>query len=133
MRSWNYYSFMIWISGYTWWNGKTNEKRKTSSNSLYQNTKTVVRRCSVKRFFLKISQSSQRNTCVGVSFNKVADIKTCNFIKKRHQHKSFPVKFAKFLRTLFFTKPPSDCFWMLTHAMDSYTTTQRKKLMNSYE
>ena len=29
---------------------------------------------------------------------------TCHFIKKRLQHKSFPVKFAQFLRTPFFTE-----------------------------
>ena len=32
-------------------------------------------------------------------FNYVADLKTCNFIKKRIQHRCFPGKFAKFLRT----------------------------------
>ena len=31
-------------------------------------TEAVTRRCSVKRLFLKISQSSQESTCVGVSF-----------------------------------------------------------------
>ena len=40
-----------------------------------------------KKKFLKISQILQENTCVGVS------------IKKRLQHRCFPVKFAKFLRT----------------------------------
>ena len=29
-------------------------------------------------------------------FNKVADLKACNFIIKRFQPKCFPVKFAKF-------------------------------------
>ena len=38
---------------------------------------------------LKISQYSQENTCVGV------------FIKKRLQHRCFPVNIAKFLRTPF--------------------------------
>ena len=28
-----------------------------------------------------------------------APVKVCNFIEKRFQHRSFPVKFAKFLRT----------------------------------
>ena len=31
-------------------------------------------------------------------FNKVADLKACNFIQKRFQQKCFTVKFAKFLR-----------------------------------
>ena len=31
-------------------------------------------------------------------FNKIAGLKACNFIKKRFQHRSFPVNIAKFLR-----------------------------------
>ena len=37
---------------------------------------------------------------------KVADLKAWNFIKKRLQHKYFPVKFVKFLRTPFFYRTP---------------------------
>ena len=33
-----------------------------------ETTKAVVRRYSSKKMFLKISQFSQENTCVGVSF-----------------------------------------------------------------
>ena len=33
-----------------------------------------------------------------VSFNKVADLKTSNVIKKRLQQRCFPVKFSKALR-----------------------------------
>ena len=32
-------------------------------------------------------------------FNKVADLQACNFIKKRLQHRCFPVKFTKSLKT----------------------------------
>ena len=32
-------------------------------------------------------------------FNEVADLKACDFIKKRLQYRCYPVKFAKFLRT----------------------------------
>ena len=53
-------------------------------------------RCLWKKVFLEISQE---NTCVGVFFNKVVGVKACNFIKKALQHRCFPVKFAKFLRT----------------------------------
>ena len=45
---------------------------------------------------LKISQISQKNTCARV-FNGVADLKACNFIKKRRQQRCFLVKLAKFL------------------------------------
>ena len=39
----------------------------------------VVRRCSVKNMFLKLSQKSQENTRTGVSFNKAA----YSFVEKR--------------------------------------------------
>ena len=42
------------------------------------------------------------NTCSGVSFYKTAGLKAYNFIKKRPQHRCFPVSIAKFLRTPFF-------------------------------
>ena len=35
--------------------------------------------------------------------SKSVFLKTCNFIKKRLQHRCFPVKFAQFLRIPFFT------------------------------
>ena len=35
-------------------------------------------------------------------FNKVRGLKVCSFIKKRLQHRCFPVKYAKFWRTPFF-------------------------------
>ena len=37
--------------------------------------------------FLKISQISQENTCVGSLFNKAAGPQACNFIKKRLKHR----------------------------------------------
>ena len=35
----------------------------------------------------------------GSLFNKVAGLQVCNSIKKRLQHRCFPLKFAKFSRT----------------------------------
>ena len=55
----------------------------------------VIWRCSVKMVFLKISQNSQKNTCVKVSCNKVAGLR----------HRCFPVNFEKFSRTPFFRTP----------------------------
>ena len=37
-----------------------------------------------------------------VAFNRAACQKACNFIKKRSQHRCFPVKFTKFIRTLIY-------------------------------
>ena len=56
--------------------------------------------------FLKNSQISQENNCVEVFFDKVTGPQGCNFIKKRLQHRCFPVKFAKYLRTPFFYRTP---------------------------
>ena len=39
-------------------------------------------------------------------FNKVTGTQACNFIKERLQHRSFPMKLAKFLRIPFLRTPP---------------------------
>ena len=41
--------------------------------------------------FLKLAMESH--------FRKVAGLKVCKFVKKNVEHRCFPVKFAKFLRT----------------------------------
>ena len=50
---------------------------------------------------LEISQNSQENTSVRVSFLTKLQISACNFIKKSLQHRCFPVNLAKFLRAPF--------------------------------
>ena len=80
-------------------------------------------RCSQMLFkvvILKFSWISQENTCVGVSFLlKLVVFKACNFIKKRLQHRCFPVICEKFLRTLFSTEHYR---WLLLllHALRSH-------------
>ena len=49
--------------------------------------------------FLKILKTSQENPCVEAFFNKVAGLDPASFLKRQLQHKCFPVKFAKLLRT----------------------------------
>ena len=51
-----------------------------------------------------------KTTALGSHFNKIAGLKACSFIKKRLQHRSFPVYIAKFLRTPFFTEHLRGCF-----------------------
>ena len=43
-------------------------------------------------------------------FNKVAGLKTCNFIRKRLRHRCFPVIFENCLRTPSFRTPPVATF-----------------------
>ena len=52
-----------------------------------------------KELFLKISHFHKKAPVSESLFNKIADLKACSFIKKRLQHRCFPVNFAKFLRT----------------------------------
>ena len=51
--------------------------------------------------FLNILKTSQENTCVGVAFNKVAGLKTCNFIKKDSKAGGFYGIFQNFKNTCF--------------------------------
>ena len=55
-------------------------KNKTVAKISSQATEAVVKRCFVEKVFLDISQNSQENTCVRVSF--LIKLQGCNFIKK---------------------------------------------------
>ena len=66
-------------------------------------------RCSIKKLLIKISQYSQENTYVGF----VAGLISCNFIKKRLQHKCFPASIVKFLRIAFLWNTSGGCFCLL--------------------
>ena len=46
----------------------------------------------------KISQISQKAPVSESLFNKVVGLQACNFIKKRLQHRFFPVNIVTFLR-----------------------------------
>ena len=59
----------------------------------YWTAEAVVRRRFVKKVFLKISKNSQENTCVRVPFLENFQVKDCNVIKKRLEHRCFPVKY----------------------------------------
>ena len=50
-----------------------------------------------KKLFLRISHFWWGNTCFRVFFFRVAELQACNFIKKRLQHRHFPVSITKFL------------------------------------
>ena len=65
-------------------------------------TDAVVCRYSSKKAFLKKLRKFYRKIPVLASpFNKVAGLKTCNFVKNRFQHRCFPAKFEKFKNTFF--------------------------------
>ena len=51
-----------------------------------------------------------KDLCQSLFFNKVAGLRPGSLLKRRLWHRSFPVNFATFLRTLFYRTPPGDCF-----------------------
>ena len=62
-------------------------------------------KCSVKKGVLRnFAKFTGKFLCQSLFFNKVAEAWACNFIKKEIWHWYFPVNFAKFLRTPFFTE-----------------------------
>ena len=70
-----------------------------------------------KKVFIKISQNSQetglgKHLCQSLFFNKVAGLRPAILLIKRLRHRCFPMKFGKFLRTLFNKKLPDDHFLM---------------------
>ena len=62
----------------------------------------MKRKCSTRKLFLKISQDSQENTCVGASFLiKMQGFRPPNFIKKRLEHRCFREHWEIFKNTYF--------------------------------
>ena len=57
-----------------------------------------------KKVLLKISKTSQKNTCARVSYNKNSNK------NKRLWHRCFSVNFAEFLKHLIYKTPLGDCF-----------------------
>ena len=52
-----------------------------------------------KTAFKNLATFTGKDLCCSLFFNKNAGLQSCNFIKKRLQHRRFPVNFATFLRT----------------------------------
>ena len=51
-----------------------------------------------------------KDLCQSLFFDKVAGLRPATLLKKRLWYRCFPVNFAKFLRTPFYSTPPDDCF-----------------------
>ena len=79
------------------------------NKSIWKVCEAVAQRYSVKKVFLEISQNSQENTCARVSF-LIKFLRPANLLKKRLWDRCFPMNFAKFLRTPFFTE---HLWWLL--------------------
>ena len=90
------------------------EQVNISCVSTCSSSEVVVRMCSVKKMFQEISQNSEENTGVRVSF--LLNFFYLNFIKIETLAQLFSVNFAKILRTPFFTE---HLRWLLLHLVQS--------------
>ena len=79
--------------------------------------------CSVKKVFLEIPQNSQENTCDRVSL-LIKLHRPSTLLKKRLCYRCFPVNFAKFLRTPFFTE---HLWWLLLYNLKRYVNMEKEK------
>ena len=70
----------------------------------------VFHRCSLKQVFLNNLQIHMKAPVLESLFDKVEDLKACNFMKKRLQHRCFPPKFVELLRKPSFTE---HLWWLL--------------------
>ena len=66
---------------------------------------TTIWSSSLQMFFeigvLKICNIHRKTPVLESLFSKLASLEACNFIKKRPQHRCFPVNIAKFLRKFY--------------------------------
>ena len=77
----------------------------TTLSIRFSYAEAIVRRCSVKKVFLKkFKKFKEEHLCQSLFLNKVADLRPVTLLKKRLWHRYFSVNFAKFLRTPFFTE-----------------------------
>ena len=67
-------------------------------------TEAVVRKCSVKKVFLEISQNSQENSCAKVPERQRT--KVCNFSIKETLTQKFSCEFCKISKNIVFHRPP---------------------------
>ena len=67
----------------------------------------IIPRCSVKKGVLRnFAKSTGKHLRHSLLFNKVADLGSCNFIKKETPTKVFSCEFRKIFINTFFTEHP---------------------------
>ena len=105
-------------------------KQKQSFANVLQNSisvgvssEAVARGCFSKKVFLKISQYSQKNTCVRVSFSQA---KAYNFNKRRLLHRCFPVNIAKFLGAALFRE---HLWWLLLYLFNKVASLKSSNVI----
>ena len=73
---------------------------------LKSSSEAVVRRCSVEKVFLEISQNSREITCTRVPFLIKLQASVCNFIKKETLAPVFSCAFCEISKNILFYRTP---------------------------
>ena len=73
----------------------------------------AVHRCSIKKLFRKISQTSLEHMVIGVLFYEVAGIQLATLSKTIPQYRYFAMSFMKVLRTILRRAIANDCRLLL--------------------
>ena len=71
--------------------------------------------CYNKGILKLFAKFTRKDPCRSLLFNKLAGLGRATFLKKRLQHRSFAVNFAKFLRTPFLRTVLGEYFWIIQH------------------
>ena len=91
---------------------------------MFEVSEAVVQRSSRPEVFCtkgvlkNFAKSTGKHLCQSLFFNRVADVRPATLLKKRLWHRCFPVDFAKFLRTPFFTEHLQ---WLLLKFISHHT------------
>ena len=70
--------------------------KKVNYMNFWEKNRSSQQRCSIEKGVLT---NFIKQLCQGLFFNKVAGLRTATLLKKRLCRRSFPMTFAKFLRT----------------------------------
>ena len=73
----------------------------------------AVHRCSIKKLFWKISQTSLEHMVFGALFYQNAGIQLATLFKTIVRYRCFAVNFMKFPRTILRRTTSNDCSWTL--------------------
>ena len=97
--------------------------RMCTKLQIYRSSRPVV---FCKKGLLKnFAKFTGKHLCQSLFFNKVAGLRPASLLKKRLWHRCFPVNFAEFLRTAFFTEHVR---WLLMDLFILTTETLNEKL-----
>ena len=91
---WNTYGWLLLYIIISTQNRDRKERKKSATH------RSSRQRCSFRKAVLKhFAIFTGKHLLLESLFKKVADLKPCNFIKKKLQHRCFSVNIAEFLRT----------------------------------